>query len=167
MLALLALRINVGAKGKGGMRAPVCSRRRPAKYGCTLKFTKKSHDAFCDAQARYRGHLPAPSSTSARCPRLIQWVQPGIATPPLLHSINQSEGKNAGVGSATFRHFWQSGKAFATPFHSRTLPHSTTFTTVSCVNPFIPTNKYASQSQGKACFLFFRRRRRISYASPC
>ena len=29
------------------------------------------------------------------------WVQPGIATPPIRHSINQSEGKNAGVGSAT------------------------------------------------------------------
>ena len=90
-------------------------------------------------------------------------MQPGIATPPLRHSINQSEGMNAGVGSATFRHFWQSGKAFATPFHSHTLPNSTTFITVSCVNPFIPANKYASQSQGKACFLFFRRRRRSAH----
>ena len=30
---------------------------------------------------------------------------------PLRHSINQSEGKNAGVGSAICRQFWQSGKA--------------------------------------------------------
>ena len=89
----------------------------------------------------------------------MSWVQPGIATPPLRHSINQSERKNAGVGSATCCHFWQSGEAFATPFHSHILPHSITFTTVSCVNPFIPTNKYASQSQGKACFLFLCRRR--------
>ena len=104
------------------------------------------------------------------------------ATPPLRHSINQSERKNAGVGSATeglkfgssgiyfpsCRYFppllaeWE-GPRYSTPFHSHTLPHSTTFTTVSLVNPFIPTNKYASQSQGKACFLFFRRRRRSAH----
>ena len=34
-----------------------------------------------------------------------QWVQPGIATPLLRHSINQSECKNAGVCSAISRYF--------------------------------------------------------------
>ena len=74
------------------------------------------------------------------------WVQPGIATPPLRHSINQSEGKNAGVGSATFCHFWQSGKAFAT------VPLFTlTFSPTQQLSPQYPVLTPLSQPTNTVC----------------